>query len=1233
MSTNFNNQIVRPSRRGARPSAYSVSFPDDAYDSATTSDASSSSRKRDRGDAVDADLEVGVKRPRNLDATPWPVPKYESREYEVLETPDLLIFGEENDLADDENKPFRKLSHFTFFDSRQGNKMVTLDPLDAEDGDHHILGAGFVVAKYEVDEDEGQEDGLDFDEPQYVRLSRIIRYFTKYWEADSPFLIETEHAIYELDVLNPSKRYRSTFRPYWRVQTILRHVISSAADNGQQEFEDFKREYQRVEVFGKYMTETELWDAAGKLRETLETVPNGDDLRASEVVHRLLFGQRPVMFKPPAKSKEETGSKKRIVRIDYTDYNGDVDREVLRKQNGTHVTRRIGELADGLFRDIWIVAPRRRPESEESKDGIFLRLIGFLERTQKRRRVQFRPEQRIGRSRWLKYIIIDDLKYEIGDTVLFYPGKDVPPNAADLPPSDTLADHFWFARIIQIHEGDETVHVQWFEHSSKTLLQELGNTRELFLTNTCDTQKLNLIIGKVEVRYIKPGQSLEDVRAHDFFYRYMWSRSNGTFKNADVDALTASGQKPPPDYCPVCDLHHEYEERAEVAKIHRGIRLQGIEYHIDDFVLIKADEGPCHIGQIIRFMHGRGHAEVVTRLLGRTDKVGSRPDTLLKDERHLFYTNDEMTTPVEALLGVCFVVVKGEMPDLDQWLSMSPHHFYLKYRFPSLGVRSWNDKHRMRWDDLFACPMCMKKELKKFHGMKKFLREEKPLRVFDPFAGTGAFAMALEEVGCFKLTHAAEISPSAAKTLRKNTSPDVEVYNQCTNLVLSQAILTHEGKNPDPLVSIEGEQLPLPPKPGDIDCLIAGFPCQPHSTLNMFQKANDRKSNLILTTLSFVDFLKPPYCIFENVRGFLQYNLRARQASKHAVKGGIPMGGLKFVVAALLDMGKVHPRWLGCCILMSISVRYQVRCGLLQAGHYGTPQTRVRFFLIAAKRGLVLPPLPQPSHDFPVADALEIKFPDGITLNPIITIPGVALHGYVSIHDAISDLPKFEWKHPNKVLSRRQMEEHRVKECRDKDAWCGYDGSDVEYEHEPCTTFQARCRIRPTRDIQQYTRTYDAKKVERVVEIPVKADADYRSLRPDLWEWQFANPASAVARTGFRAGLYGRIQRDGWFQTTVTNVDPTAKQSRVIHYKSRRIVTVRELARSQGFPDHFVFHANKNNVVTMHRLVGNAVPWLVSAAIGREFRDTLYEEWVKTHPESEFEGSMENGDSDAMDVD
>ena len=76
----------------------------------------------------------------------------------------------------------------------------------------------------------------------------------------------------------------------------------------------------------------------------------------------------------------------------------------------------------------------------------------------------------------------------------------------------------------------------------------------------------------------------------------------------------------------------------------------------------------------------------------------------------------------------------------------------------------------------------------------------------------------------------------------------------------------------------------------------------------MFQKANDVKSNLILNLLSWVDFLEPAYCIFENVRGFLSYNLRAVQLDEHRTAGGIDMGGLKFLVHAMLAM-KYVPRF------------------------------------------------------------------------------------------------------------------------------------------------------------------------------------------------------------------------------------------------------------------------------------------------------------------------------------
>lgn len=58
------------------------------------------------------------------------------------------------------------------------------------------------------------------------------------------------------------------------------------------------------------------------------------------------------------------------------------------------------------------------------------------------------------------------------------------------------------------------------------------------------------------------------------------------------------------------------------------------------------------------------------------------------------------------------------------------------------------------------------------------------------------------------------------------------------------------------------------------------------------------------------------------------------------------------------------------------------------------------------------------------------------------------------------------------------------------------------------------------------------------------------------------------------------------------------------------MVTVRELARSQGFPDHFRFYSYNDDVKTMHRQIGNAVPFPVSSALGRELREAAFKYWL-----------------------
>lgn len=120
--------------------------------------------------------------------------------------------------------------------------------------------------------------------------------------------------------------------------------------------------------------------------------------------------------------------------------------------------------------------------------------------------------------------------------------------------------------------------------------------------------------------------------------RYFWDERDGTFTDINMNALAVAEREPPGDNCPACELHKNSEDSSEPDKIHLGIRWLGVDYHLDDCVLIKADDqGPCHIGHIVDFLRVGGNEkfEVVVRLFGRIDRIGCRPNTTIKDEVRL----------------------------------------------------------------------------------------------------------------------------------------------------------------------------------------------------------------------------------------------------------------------------------------------------------------------------------------------------------------------------------------------------------------------------------------------------------------------------------------------------------------------------------------------------------------------------------------------------------------------
>ena len=90
------------------------------------------------------------------------------------------------------------------------------------------------------------------------------------------------------------------------------------------------------------------------------------------------------------------------------------------------------------------------------------------------------------------------------------------------------------------------------------------------------------------------------------------------------------------------------------------------------------------------------------------------------------------------------------------------------------------------------------------------------------------------------------------------------------------------------------------------------------------------------------------------------------------------------------------------------------------------------------------------------------------------------------------------------------------------------------------------------------------------------------------------------ARKSDHTKRYGRVNPDGLASTILTKCDP--HWGAYFHYDQDRVFSVREAARIQTFPDHFIFTGSK---AEQYEQVGNAVPPFLAAAIGHSLAKLL----------------------------
>ena len=241
---------------------------------------------------------------------------------------------------------------------------------------------------------------------------------------------------------------------------------------------------------------------------------------------------------------------------------------------------------------------------------------------------------------------------------------------------------------------------------------------------------------------------------------------------------------------------------------------------------------------------------------------------------------------------------------------------------------------------------------------------------------------------------------------------------------------------------------------------------------------------------------------------------------------------------------------------------------ILGAAYYGVPQMRWRTIILGL-RGKELPryAFPEPVCHAPIRPNFTATF-DGHSLikTPAADIPG----NFVSVEEAIGDLP------PLKAGERGE-------DCK-------------RYLSKPSSAFQRFVRRGSPGIYNHEAPRLSPINLERLKHI--KPGGNWTNIPHDLLP-----SGMKKARKSDHTKRYGRLTPDGLASTILTKCDP--HWGAYFHYAQDRSLTVREAARCQSFPDHYIFYGSQQEQFAQ---VGNAVPPLLAKAVGVSIKSVLDEE-------------------------
>ncbi len=472
------------------------------------------------------------------------------------------------------------------------------------------------------------------------------------------------------------------------------------------------------------------------------------------------------------------------------------------------------------------------------------------------------------------------------------------------------------------------------------------------------------------------------------------------------------------------------------------------------------------------------------------------------------------------------------------------------------------------------------------------LRAGKSLRVVDLFSGCGGMSLGLMRAQ-YSVLGGIEINAQAVNTYARNLFKSID-------------------ENTFELHNAPHDITTLPPErfmrdilrekhPGNlVDVIVGGPPCQAFSRIGRAKLRavrqhpgaylEDERSSLYLRYLAYVDFFRPLAVLMENVPDIMNY------------------GGKNVAEEIAISLEEMGYR---CCYT------------ILNTAHYGVPQLRQRFYLIAILDALdVEPTFPEPTHSVHVPSgyhsARSVAL-SAIGRNLFQTVryveppsPEYASNSAVTVREALADLPaitvhlergmprgirKFDTLAP--YIQDIELSDY----ARYMREWPGFESHEGVRDHvirslpRDYAIFQRmKCDDQYPQAHQIAWELFHEKLREYEEQMGVEILEDSEMYREML---KRSVPPYKVGRF---PNKWWKLNPDQPSRTLTAHMGKDTYSH--IHYDSAqaRVISVREAARLQSFPDGFQFAGAMNAAFTQ---IGNAVAPLQAYALGQHIRQLL----------------------------